>query len=56
MINQSLEFDLDKIHWVFSDISPAYGAGIMAGAYKKINVPINKIVEKLKNWFTQQLL
>ena len=49
LINQSLEFDFDNIHWVFSDISPAYGAGIMAAAYKEINIPINKIVENFKN-------
>ena len=49
LINQSLEFDFRKIHWVFSDISPAYGAGMLAAAYKNINIPINKIVERIKN-------
>jgi len=49
LLNQSLEFDFQNIHWIFSDISPAYGAGMMAAAYKNINVPIHKIAERIKN-------
>ena len=49
LINESLEFDFNIIHWVHSDISPAYGAGLMAGAYKNINIPIRNIVERIKN-------
>ena len=37
-LNQALEFDFKKIHWVSSNISPAYSAGIMAAACVNINV------------------
>jgi len=47
-ISQSLEFDFKKIHWVFSDLSPAYSAGILAAACKNINIKIDMIIKNLK--------
>jgi len=49
LLNQALEFDIKNIHWVLSDISPAFSAGIIAGASKNINVSIEKIVKNMKN-------
>jgi len=49
LLNQSLEFDFKNIHWVLSDISPAYSAGILAAATKNINISIEKIVKNIKN-------
>ena len=47
LLNQSLEFDVKKIHWVLSDVSPAYSAGILAAASKNINISIEKIVKNI---------
>jgi N-acetylglucosamine kinase-like BadF-type ATPase len=49
LLKESLEFDFNSIHWISSDLSPAYGAGIMAARYKKINISLNDIVKALKN-------
>ena len=49
LLEDSLQFDFKKIHWVSSSISPAYGAGILASNYKNINISINDIVKGLKN-------
>ena len=49
LLNQALEFDIKNIHWVLSDISPAFSAGILAGASKNINISIEKIVKNIKN-------
>lgn len=46
-LNDSLQFDINDIHWVFSNISCAYSAGIMAAKYKNINVSINDIVKNI---------
>ena len=47
-VSQSLEFDYKKIHWVFSDLSPAYSSGILAAACKNINIKIDMIIKNLK--------
>ena len=39
-LNDSLSFNFNNINWVFSDISPAYGAALIA-ALSKDNVTIN---------------
>ena len=49
LLNQALEFDIKNIHWVLSDVSPAFSAGILAGASKNINISIEKIVKNIKN-------
>ena len=46
-LNDSLQFDINDLHWIFSDISCAYSAGIMAAKYKKINISINNIVKNI---------
>jgi len=48
-LNQALEFDFKKIHWVSSNISPAYSAGVMSAACLNINVSINNIIKYIKN-------
>ena len=53
LLNQALEFEFNQINWSFSDISPAYSAGILAGAAKNINIPIDNIGERLyTNWYS----
>jgi len=47
LLNQSMEFDFKKIRWVFSSISPALSAGVMAANYKNINISINNIVQNI---------
>ena len=49
LLNEALQFDLKNIKWIFSHISSAYGAGLIASKYKGINISIDEIVEKLKN-------
>tara|TARA_B100000029_G_scaffold351125_1_gene343578 strand:- start:567 stop:1541 length:975 start_codon:yes stop_codon:yes gene_type:complete len=49
LLNEALQFDLKKIKWIFSDLSSAYGAGILASKFKGINISIDEIVENLRN-------
>ena len=48
LLNQSLEFEVNNLQWIFSDISPAFSAGIMAAKSKKIEVSIEDIVQNIK--------
>ena len=49
LINQSLEFEISNLQWLFSDISPAYSAGIMSAKHNNIDISIEKIVENLND-------
>ena len=49
MLNEALQFDFKKIHWVSSDIDSAIGAGILASNYKGINISLKTIIRKHKN-------
>ena len=49
LLEEALQFDFKKIHWVSSSISPAYGAGLIAANYNDINVSIKQIISKYKN-------
>ena len=40
LLSQALQFDFKNIHWVFSDLSSAYGAGLMVADINKIKIPI----------------
>ena len=48
LLNQSLEFEIDNLQWLLSNITPAYSAGIMAAAARNINVSIENIVKNIK--------
>ena len=48
-LEESLRYDFNKIHWVSSVLSPAYGAGIMAGNYKNINFSLTDIIKGVSN-------
>ena len=47
LLNDALEFDIGKIHWIFSDISCAFSSGIISAKCRKINISINNIVNHL---------
>jgi len=49
LLNQSLEFEINNLQWLLSNISPAYTAGIMAAAARNINVSIEDVVKNIKN-------
>ena len=49
MLNEALQFDFKKIHWVSSDIDSAIGAGILASNYKGIDISLRTIIRKYKN-------
>lgn len=49
MLNEALQFDFKKIHWVSSDIDSAIGAGILASNYKGIDISLKTIIRKHKN-------
>jgi len=40
LLSQALQFDFKNIHWVFSNLSSAYGAGLMVADINKIKIPI----------------
>ena len=48
MLNEALQFDFKKIHWVSSDIDSAIGAGILASNYKGIDISLKTIIRKHK--------
>ena len=49
LLEESLQYDFNKIHWISSVLSPAYGAGIMAGNYKNINFSLKDIIKGVSN-------
>jgi len=49
LLEESLQFNFKKIHWVSSPISPAYGAGLIAANYNNINISAKEIIEKNKS-------
>ena len=49
LLEESLQYDFNKIHWISSVLSPAYGAGIMAGNYKNININLTDIIKGVSN-------
>ena len=49
LLEESLQYDFNKIHWISSVLSPAYGAGIMAGKYKNINMNLTDIIKGVSN-------
>ena len=49
MLNEALQFDFKKIHWVSSYIDSAIGAGILASNYKGIDISLKTIIRNLKN-------
>jgi len=44
-LNDALRFDFTDIKWTFSDVSPAYGAGLMAAKVQDIDVSLPKLVK-----------
>ena len=45
-LNDALQFDIKDLHWIFSDISAAYGAGMIAALSKdKILIDIKNIIK-----------
>ena len=40
LLSDALQFEFKNIHWVFSDLSAAYGSGLIASSYKDINISI----------------
>ena len=49
MLNEALQLEFKKIHWVSSDIDSAIGAGILASNYKGIDISLKTIIRKHKN-------
>jgi len=39
-LSEALQFDFKNINWVFSNLSAAYGSGLIASSYKNINISI----------------
>jgi len=44
-LNDALQFDFPNIKWTFSDISNAYGAGLLAGRLHDVDVKLSQIIE-----------
>ena len=44
-LNDALQFNFNKINWIVSKLSPAYGAAILAAKYKNINLQISDIIK-----------
>jgi len=49
LLEESLQYDFNKIHWISSVLSPAYGSGILAGRYKNINISLTDITKGVSN-------
>jgi len=48
LLNESLQFDFKNINWIISDLSSAYGAGLLSAQYNDIEVDIKDIIDKRK--------
>ncbi len=46
-LNDALSFDFNKISWLFSKISPAYGAAMLAAKLIDVDIALEKIVGKI---------
>ena len=44
-LNDALQFEYPNIKWIFSDISNAYGAGLLAARLHDIDVNLSQIIE-----------
>ena len=40
LLSEALQFEFKNIHWIFSDLSAAYGSGLIASSYKNITISI----------------
>ncbi len=45
ILDDALRFDFEKITWIFSSVSPAYGAGMIASKLIDIEITLNSIVK-----------
>ena len=45
LLNDALQFDLNNIRWVFSDISTSYISGIISANCRNISISINDVVK-----------
>ena len=43
LLSEALQFEFKNIHWVFSDLSAAYGSGLIAASYKNMKVSIKDL-------------
>ena len=48
LLNESLLFDFKNINWFISDLSSAYGAGLLSAQYNDIEVNIKNVIDKRK--------
>ena len=44
-LNDELQFNFSEIKWIFSSISPAYGAGILAARLHDVTVSVSDILK-----------
>lgn len=47
LLNESLQFEFKSIKWIISDLSPAYGAGLISAQYNQIDVSIKDITKNI---------
>ena len=43
LLSEALQFEFKNIHWIFSDLSAAYGSGLIAASYKNMKVSIKDL-------------
>jgi len=48
LLSDALQFDFKKIHWVFSDLSAAYGAALIVAETKGFKISSSDVVKGLK--------
>ena len=45
LLNDSLQFDFSNLNWVISDLSPAYGAGLLSAQFNSISLSVKDIID-----------
>ena len=45
LLNDSLQFDFSNLNWVISDLSPAYGAGLLSAQFNSIPLSVKDIID-----------
>ena len=48
LLNESLQFDFEYINWIISELSSAYGAGMLSAQFNNIDINIQDVINKRK--------
>jgi len=45
LLKEALQFDIKNIHWISTELNPAFGAGLLVADYQSINISIEELIK-----------